>query len=292
VGRSGNIVPLRGQHGVAPVLDLGGPQLRAALEDLVEASASTGGIDVYVNALGVKSALFAALLGRDAIVRLDENLLRDLLALMPTVRRRARMWLDKEGAASLRARIITLMEGHGREQPVDELIAQFTGQFPAGNDYRWTRDLAAEILHFTAPDRCPLMTRWIWDGNAKTGVLREIWFDDAIDEKRVVIRDDFATFKVLADEIAGFLRENGFFRELSLCQDVMFAHVYARYINDRGNQFLKGDFGGPEDRMAHTRRMLGLDAPGAKKNRIAPPAIADQSVPEPLQINRTRHADS
>ena len=37
------------------------------------------------------------------------------------------------------------------------------------------RDLAAEVLHVTAPDRYPLMCRWVWDAKVKTGVLREIW---------------------------------------------------------------------------------------------------------------------
>ena len=39
------------------------------------------------------------------------------------------------------------------------------------------------------------------------------------------------------------------------------------YINDRGGTYLKTDFGGKEDPMAHTRRLLGLDAVDTETGR-------------------------
>ena len=45
-------------------------------------------------------------------------------------------------------------------------------------DEKLCRDLAAEVMHFSAPDEVPLMTRWIWDAQTGSGVLREIWFED------------------------------------------------------------------------------------------------------------------
>jgi len=35
-------------------------------------------------------------------------------------------------------------------------------------------DFAAEVLHFHAPERYPLMTRWVWDETTQSGALREL----------------------------------------------------------------------------------------------------------------------
>ena len=97
------------------------------------------------------------------------------------------------------------------------------------------RDLAAEVLHFAAPERYPLMTRWMWDARVNTGVLREIWHGDDVDavtHRRV--GDGFATFVTLREELEEFLRGNGVFRDLPFYVDLLCAHVYAGYINDRG----------------------------------------------------------
>jgi hypothetical protein len=60
----------------------------------------------------------------------------------------------------------------------DARITQFCAVFPQDDRHRWVRDLAAEVLHNVDPERFPLMTRWVWDREANTGVLREIWYDD------------------------------------------------------------------------------------------------------------------
>src|SRR6202040_3363271 len=39
----------------------------------------------------------------------------------------------------------------------DQRLNAFVASFPADREHRWSRDLAAEVLHFTAPDRYPLM---------------------------------------------------------------------------------------------------------------------------------------
>ena len=51
--------------------------------------------------------------------------------------------------------------------------------------------------------------------------------------------------------------------------DLLSAHVYAGYINDRGGQYLQADFcgGAKGDAMAHTRRLLGLDAVDTESGR-------------------------
>ena len=56
---------------------------------------------------------------------------------------------------------------------------------------------------------------------------------------------------------------------LAFYNDLLCAHVYAAYINDRGGQYLHADFcgGAKADAMAHTRRLLGLDAVDTESGR-------------------------
>ena len=66
----------------------------------------------------------------------------------------------------------------------------------------------------------------------------------------------------------GSCADNGVFRDLPLYVDLLAAHIYAGYINDRGGQYLSADFCGPAaDAMAHTRRLLGLDAVDSESGR-------------------------
>ena len=114
------------------------------------------------------------------------------------------------------------------------------------------------------------MTRWMWDARVNTGVLREIWHsDNNVDAGTIAVGDGFATFATLREELEGFLQANGVFRDLAFYTDLLCAHVYAAYINDRGGQYLHADFcgGAKADAMAHTRRLLGLDAVDTESGR-------------------------
>ena len=133
------------------------------------------------------------------------------------------------------------------------------GERPADREHRWVRDLAAELLHYADPERYPLMTRWVWDARANTGVIREIWHAEDIDGISLEVPDDYATFLVLREELAQYLAANGVFRDVLFYVDVLMAQVYAGYIGERGGTYLRADFATPEDPMLHTRRILGLD---------------------------------
>jgi hypothetical protein len=65
----------------------------------------------------------------------------------------------------------------------------------------------------------------------------------------------------------GFLASEGVFRDRHAYVDLLLAHVYAGYINDRGGQYLRTDFTMEGDPMLHTRRMLGLDAVDTETGR-------------------------
>jgi len=260
-----------------PVLDLSGPKLRRTFEHLAEAAESTGGVERYVGALALKASLFGEAFGKGRVGALGETDFYDLCAFITPVRRRIGAWLGRHGFPAMRTRVEALLDGWSDLATTDARMSSFVAGFPADRDHRWVRDLAAEILHFTAPERYPLMTRWMWDARTNTGMLREIWYGENVDAITISAADDFATFATLREELEGFLGENGVFREIPFYADLVCAHCYSFYINDRGGQYLRADFTGGEDPMAHTRRLLGLDAVDASTGRTRL-KLADDAV--------------
>ncbi len=253
-----------------PVLDLSGPRLRAAFEHLVASAEESGGVERYVGTLALKASLFEEVLGKGRVAEVTETEFYDLASFVTPVRRRIGGWLGNNGFDALKNRLRALLDGWSDVSTADKRMQAFIAAFPEDRDHRWVRDLAAEVLHFTAPDRYPLMTRWVWDAKVNTGVLREIWHcDDGIDAGTISVDDKFATFSTLREELEGFLTDNGVFRDMAFYVDILCAHVYAGYINDKGGHYLRGDFCGQakEDSMAHTRRLLGLDAVDSETGR-------------------------
>ena len=258
-----------------PRLELSGPRLRRAVESLVAGADTHGGIERYLDALKLKSAVFREALGADAPGpgRLDIESFRPLCAFMPTVRRRIVPWLEEPAYSTLRAALERLLEPARDTSGTDERMAQFCAVFPQDDRHRWTRDLAAELLHNLDPERFPLMTRWVWDREANTGVLREIWYGPDVDHTTIAVPDGYETFLVLREEIAQFLATNGVFRDVMQMVDLVCAQVYAEYICEQGGSYLRADFSAPEDSMQHTRRLLGLDGVRAADGRARFAAI-------------------
>ena len=219
----------------------------------------SGGVERYVAALALKASLFEEVLGKGKVSALTQPEFLDLCAFITPVRRRVGAWLAKSDFSIMRAALKALLEGWSDTVTTDARMAAFQAVFPAEKEYRWARDLAAEVLHYTAPDHYPLMTRWMWDERANSGVLREIWFGEDIDRKRIAAADDFATHRDLREELRGFVAENGVYRDVPFYVDLLCAHIYADYINDRGGVYLRADFSSEVDGMLHTRRLLGLD---------------------------------
>jgi hypothetical protein len=258
-----------------PQLDLSGPRLRAALEALVSGADTHGGIERYLDALKLKSAVFREALADETTgrSRLDVEAFRPLCAFMPTVRRRVVPWLEEPAYSTLRAALEALLEPVSDTSGTDARIRRFCAVFPQDDSHRWTRDLAAELLHNLEPERYPLMTRWVWDRKANTGVLREIWYGPDVDHTTIPAADDYETFLVLREEIAQFLATNGVFRDVVQMVDMVCAQVYAEYICEQGGSYLRADFSAPEDPMQHTRRLLGLDGVRAADGRARFAAI-------------------
>ena len=256
--------------------------MRHALEALVAGADTHGGIERYMDALKLKSAVFrqalaggAAAAGGGAAARanLSVEAFRPLCGFMPTVRRRIVPWLEEPSYSVLRGGLEQLLEPTSDTSDTDWRIARFCAVFPQDDRHRWTRDLATELLHNLDPERYPLMTRWVWDAGANTGVLREIWHGPDVDHNGIAALDDYATFLVLREEIAQFLSANGVFRDVVQMVDMVCAQVYAEYICEQGGSYLRADFSAPEDPMQHTRRLLGLDGVRAADGRARFAAI-------------------
>ena len=108
-----------------PRLELSGPRLRRAVEALVAGADTHGGIERYLDALKLKSAVFREALAADGAGpgRLDVESLRPLCAFMPTVRRRIVPWLEDPADSTLRAALERLLEPARDTSGTDERIA-------------------------------------------------------------------------------------------------------------------------------------------------------------------------
>src|SRR5690606_24517806 len=94
-----------------------------------------------------------------------------------------------------------------------------------------------------------------------------------VDRQRLDVADDYAAFVMLRQELAVFLSDQGFFRDLVHYVDLLLAQLYAEYLCAQGGAYLRTDFSSPEDPMQYTRRMLGLD--GIKAGRGSPRVVRD-----------------
>ena len=109
-----------------PVLDLSGDALRAALQSLVVGSDEHGGIERYVDAVKLKSAMFQQAL--DDIDDLELETFKGLCTFMATVRRRIGNWLSEDAFADVRDGIRGLF---GDDDNVDARITAFCERYHA-----------------------------------------------------------------------------------------------------------------------------------------------------------------
>lgn len=254
-----------------PQLHLSGARLRVALEAAIAGCEAQGGIERYIAALQLKAQLFHDALRAQDPRTVTRDTLVQLASFMPTVRRRIGRALADDTIDVLRAAVAALLDEADGTTTTDARLAAFAAAYPHDRAHRWVRDFAAEVLHLVEPERYPLMTRWVWDASANTGVLREIWYAPDTDRITLAVPDDYAAFLALREELAVFLSDNGCFRDLPWYVDLLQAQVYAEYLSAQGGTYLRTDFSIPDDPMQYTRRMLGLDGvqPGTGKLRTA-----------------------
>jgi len=251
-----------------PKLELSGPVLVSAFEALVSGCEAQGGVERYIDALKLKAELFQTTLDPAAELQVDP--FKGLCAFMASVRRRVGAHLEQPAFGLMRSAIIELLEQKNDTSGTTARVQRFCDHFPTDKRHRWVRDLAGELLHGVDPERYPLMTRWIWDTKANTGVIREIWYGDDVDSITIVVPDGYETYLMLREELSQFLSNNGVFNDVLYYVDLLCAQIYANYIGAQGSCYLRADFSTAEDPMQHTRRLLGLDGvkAGSQRTRL------------------------
>jgi hypothetical protein len=260
-----------------PRLDLSGPLLTRALESLVTGTEQQGGVEHWIDALKLKNRMFNQALGQGHPGDLPLDTFKSLCAFMASVRRRVGPFLEQPGYEEMVKAIVELLSDARNTSTTDARVAAFCGYFPADSKHRWVRDLAAEILHGVDEERYPLMNRWIWDRKANTGVIREIWFGDDVDNITIDVPDGYGTYLMLREELSQFLTDNGVFRDVVWYVDLLCAKIYADYIAAQGGVYLRADFSAPDDPMEYTRRLLGLDGVKADSGRTRLKAITGEA---------------
>jgi hypothetical protein len=271
-----------------PRLDLSGPLLKHALESLVTGTEQQGGVEHWIDALKLKNRMFSQALGQGHPGDLPLETFKSLCAFIASVRRRVGPFLEQPAYDEMVQAIVDLLAGARDTTTTDARLAAFCGCFPTDNKHRWVRDLAAEILHGVDPERYPLMNRWVWDRKANTGVLREIWFGDDVDNITIDVPDGYSTYLILREELSQFLTDNGVFRDVVWYVDLLCAKLYADYIAAQGGVYLRADFSAPDDPMEYTRRLLGLDGVKAGSGRTRLKAITGEA----FVIEDTKTLDS
>jgi hypothetical protein len=253
-----------------PCLDLSGPILKHAFESLVSGAEPQGGVEHWIDALKLKQQMIQQALGQGHPADLPLDTFKSLCAFMVSVRRRVGPYLEKPAYGEMVEAIVELLSDNKDTSATDRRLADFCARFPEDKKHRWVRDLGAEILHGVDPERYPLMGRWIWDRTANTGVIREIWFDDDIDNITLDVPDGYATHIMLRQELSQFLTNNGLFRDVIWYVDLLCAKIYADYIGAQGGVYLRAEFSAPDDPMEHVRRLLGLDGvrTGSRRTRL------------------------
>ena len=271
-----------------PVLELSGEILRVALQAMVSGTEEHGGIERYIDAVKLKSAMFRQALVENDIADLDLETFKGLCTFMATVRRRISGHLNEEAFVDMRVAIVRLFDDR---EHIDDRIITFCDRFPNDKKHRWVRDLATELLHNADPERVPLMNRWVWDAKSNTGVIREIWHGDNVDHITIPVANGYGTYLMLREELSQFLSDNGIFRDVLFYVDVLCAQVYAHYICEQGGSYLRADFQAPEDPMQHTRRLLGLDGvqPGNGRTRLKSIDGEAFVLDDSTELNPTEH---
>jgi hypothetical protein len=253
-----------------PRLELSGPVLAESYQAMVHGCEALGGVERYVSALKLKHELFAQAAGEDAVQAITEETFAGLCAFMGTVRRRIATHLHGEKFIAMKKHLAELLADMKATNLVDQRVDVFCQHFPEDNKHRWVRDLAAEMLHNVDPHRYPLMTRWMWDRKANTGVIRELWHGEDVDGSTIELADGHTSFVALRADIGGWLSENGVYNDTIYYVDLLCAQIYANYICAQGGTYLRADFASPHDPMQYSRRLLGLDGikQGSSRTRL------------------------
>ena len=248
-------------------LDTGQFQQRYSV--LLHNAEDDGGIEVYLASLEAKHQLFDRLLNPDAIEQLSMEGVEALLETVFSARRRVFSRFSEIGLASSAAAIRKLLYGKAKLLDrmtefaeiieIDEAADKETRKLAAKNR-RAIYDFGAEMLHFNAPLKYPLMTRWVWDQNTVSGALREfIRGNDAMPD--VPLGSSPEMFEGARVWLAAQLAEQGLYKDVHYWIDLIQAQAYSEYFRSMAEGMLSADFGRANSPGDYVKKFLGIDAP-------------------------------
>jgi hypothetical protein len=118
-----------------PHLDLSGPLLSGAFGVLIKAAEAQGGIELWIDALKLKSRMF-----QQALLEAEEpelDAFKGLCAFMSSVRRRVGPWLEQPAFEDMTGAIAGLLADRQDTATTDDRLAVFCERFPQDRKHRW-----------------------------------------------------------------------------------------------------------------------------------------------------------
>lgn len=240
---------------------------RSKLQELLNSTEPQGGIDVLVEGLKKKQILFSEALAYDQIDVLTSDNLLLLLNTVFTARRKLPESILKIPHEVVVQQIKHLLHG---KQPIADRMHQFVDLIDSDNKKikRAAWDFAAELLHFSSPERFPYMSRWVWNEKETSGALRE--FIRGGDTMRdIAFGDSPENFEASRVWFAKQLGQQGFYRDIHYFIDLLVAQAYAEYIlsMSSGMGMFGSQFGNAELKpLELVVKLLGIDP--AKKHDV------------------------
>jgi len=236
-----------------------------SLRNAITEAGGVSGLEPFIDALRNKQDIFTAVVAKgEAISGAD---LRHLAGFVFSIRRKLGTQLAEREGMLVRG-LRELVTGPGVS--IDDRLQQFAAI--AGEDKKLRRglwDLAAEVLHFSDPERIPLGNRWVWDNSTMTGALRE--FIRANDTMRQIPMG--AGLGAVAGARLWFfeaLAAEGFYRDLHFVTDLLWAQAYSDYARSlsMGMGMVDAQFGARQDPIELVVKLLGIDAPAGRLKAV------------------------
>ncbi|MGH8672020.1 MAG: hypothetical protein ACREUA_08310 [Burkholderiales bacterium] len=236
--------------------------------NLLRTTQARGGVAWYLAALGGKQRVFKKALDPGALDDLDMDKIEVLLDLVFTARRKLYPALVGMGNTRLREHVKALFS---IKQPVLLRLRSFAGAFAAdpaddresvkraAKMRRAAFDFAAEMLHFSAPETYPLMTRWVWDVATVSGALRELIRGNE-HMREIPLGDTSETFEAARLWIIERIAEQGIYRDEHFWVDLVLAQAYSEYLRSMGEGLLTMDFTrGSVEPDEQVKKLLGIE---------------------------------
>ncbi len=219
-----------------------------------------------------KSLFFQEKLSKDKLPSLTEEDLEKILERIFASRRKRKKIIEETGADKLKEAISDLLYGDEKggflgigkkkqSRSWEEKVNEFADLI-RGVDRKAAKDIAAEILHFTFPDRYILWTSWVWDPETETGAIVFLKEEPPTGGRgRRMYGETYDQFKKVYEQIAEKLSEFGIKVKGYLFVDIFLAMIYATYVDYMTLSTMHSAKGFFPPASVMARRLLGVHAP-------------------------------